>query len=108
VFHRNGKAIREDRFGREWRAARKKAKLPHKLLHDLRRNGRAGHDPRRSPPGAREQDLGPRYRLDFERYNITSIEDKLEALRRRGECVASQASASNVAQFPDSDNSPTI
>jgi integrase len=81
VFHRMGKPI--GNFAREWRSACKEAKLPGKLFHDLRRT--AVRDTIRSgtPQAVAMTISGHRIVSVFQRYNITSAEDKIEALRRR-------------------------
>jgi integrase len=81
VFHRQGKPI--GNFSKEWRSACNEAKLPGKLFHDLRRT--AVRDMIRSGTGQAVAMTisGHRTISVFQRYNITSSEDKIEALRRR-------------------------
>lgn len=81
VFHRKG--IPRVNFNRPWRRACIAAGYPDKLFHDLRRT--AVRDMIR---GGVSQHVamavsGHKTPSMFQRYNITSAEDKLEALRRR-------------------------
>jgi len=80
VFHRHGRPL--GNFTKAWRAACGKAKVPGKIFHDLRRT--AVRDMIRS--GVSQHVAmsisGHRTTSMFQRYNITSAEDKFDALRR--------------------------
>jgi len=94
VFHQSGKPFGD--FGGAWRSACKKAKLPGRLFHDLRRT--AVRDMIR---GGVSQHVamaisGHKTTSMFQRYNISSAEDKLDALHRRQTYVETRAAKSNV------------
>jgi integrase len=97
VFHRMGKPI--GNFAREWRSACKEAKLPGKLFHDLRRT--AVRDMIRSgtPQTVAMAISGHKTVAVFQRYNITSSEDKVEALRRRESYLEKREEKPNVLEM---------
>ena len=77
VFHRQGQPI--SHFYRRWRAACEAAKVPGRLLHDMRRTAirnliRAGVSER-----VAMQMCGHKTRSIFDRYNITSDKDLRQA-----------------------------
>ncbi len=79
VFHKQGRPIRE--FRKSWATACKEAGVPEKLFHDLRRTAvrnmvRAG-----VPQSVAMAISGHRTISMFLRYNITSDEDRREAIR---------------------------
>jgi integrase len=91
VFHRQG--IPRVNFNRGWRRACVAAGYPDKLFHDLRRTavrdmirGGVSQHVAMSVSGHKTPSM-------FQRYNITSSEDKLEALRRRRSYVEERATA---------------
>ena len=80
VFHISGRRIRE--FRKSWATACKEAKVPGRLFHDLRRTAvrnmvRAG-----VPQSVAMAISGHRTISMFLRYNITSDEDRREAMRK--------------------------
>jgi len=80
VFHKRGRAIVE--FKKSWASACKKAGVPGKLFHDLRRTAirnmvRAG-----VPQSVVMSISGHRTISTFLRYNITSDEDRRDAIRK--------------------------
>jgi integrase len=94
VFHRQGNRI--GNFRGKWNRAAEKAKIPGKLFHDLRRTAvrdmiRAG-----VPQAVAQTISGHRTGAVFSRYNITSAEDKIEALRRRESYLESRDSKPKV------------
>jgi len=99
VFHRQGKPL--GNFTRAWQRACDEAKVPGTLFHDLRRT--AVRDMIR---GGVSQHVamaiaGHKTPAMFQRYNITSVEDKLDALRRRQAYLEARASRSNVVALRD-------
>ncbi len=98
VFHRRGKPINEDTFGGQWRRARVKAKLPGKLFHDLRRTAARNMIRAGVAETVAMTITGHKTRAMFSRYNITSSEDKLQALRLRRAYVDSIGGESNLLE----------
>jgi integrase len=85
VFHRNGRAIKV--FRTAWKNACKKAGLAGRIPHDFHRTAvrnlvRAG-----TPERVAMQMTGHKTRSVFERYNIVSEGDLLEAARKLNEAA---------------------
>jgi integrase len=88
VFHKKGAKAGDIR--KSWDMARKGAKLPNALFHDLRRSGirnlvRAG-----VPETVAMQISGHRTRSVFDRYNVTSEKDLREAILKTDAYLARQ------------------
>jgi integrase len=88
VFHREGVPVVD--FRKPWGAACKVAKIGHRLFHDLRRTAvrnmiRAGvaQSVAMSISGHKTVSM-------FNRYNITSGADKIDALKKTSEHLAAQ------------------
>jgi integrase len=97
VFHRLGKPRLN--FGKRWRKACCAAGFPTKLFHDFRRT--AVRDLVR---GGVHQSVamditGHKTASVFKRYNITSREDKLDALHRRRDYAGTLDAKSNIQQL---------
>lgn len=88
VFHRHGRQVVE--FRREWKAACKKAHLQGRIFHDFRRTAvrnmiRAG-----VAQSVAMSISGHKTISMFNRYNITSAADKIDALRKVAGHLAEQ------------------
>ena len=95
VFHRKGEPVGD--FRKAWANALKKAGVPFRLFHDLRRTAvrnmiRAG-----VPQSVAMSISGHRTISMFNRYNITSDEDQRAALRRVDEHIHAKAEGNVVA-----------
>jgi integrase len=101
VFHLAGRP--RINFNKRWRKACRRAGLPGKLFHDFRRT--AVRDLVRSgvPETVAMTITGHKTRSVFQRYNITSREDKIDALRRRRAYLAERESTSNVVELRKAD-----
>ncbi len=96
VFHRGGRRIHPNTFGRQWRAAAIAAKVPSRIFHDLRRTAvrnmvRAG-----VPQSVAMSISGHETTAMFDRYNISDHRDKLAALEASQRFSAGESSESNV------------
>jgi len=88
VFHRSGEPVVD--FRKPWKDACKKAKIPGRLFHDLRRTAvrnmiRAG-----VPQSVAMSISGHKTVSMFLRYNITSASDRIDALRKTAKHLAAQ------------------
>lgn len=101
VFHRNGRQVAG--FRREWKEGCKKAHLTGRIFHDFRRTAvrnmiRAG-----VPQSVAMSISGHKTISMFNRYNITSGADKLDALRKTAEHLAAQPTkkeSGDVVEMP--------
>lgn len=101
IFHRNGRPLVDIR--KAWASACRKAEVPGRLFHDLRRTAvrnmvRAG-----VPQAVAMSISGHRTTSMFLRYNITSEEDKRQALRRTQAHVATQPRKRKVVSLRRTD-----
>ncbi len=97
VFHHHGRPIVD--FKKSWASACKKAGIPGKLFHDLRRTAirntvRAG-----VPQSVAMSISGHRTISTFLRYNITSDEDRREAIRKAEAYVKGTAARRGVVSM---------
>jgi integrase len=95
VFHRKGRQVGS--FYKSWRTVCKEVGVDGRLFHDLRRT--AGRNMIRAgvPETVARSITGHRTRSMFDRYNITSERDKVEALRKIDAHFESQPTTSKVA-----------
>lgn len=95
VFHREGRCIKS--FRTAWRTACKRAGLPGRIPHDLRRT--AARDYRRAGVSEAEimQLCGWRTRSVFDRYNIIDEADRAQAVARRFSTNGKQEAKSETA-----------
>jgi integrase len=94
VLHMGGRRIEGWRFNKAWNEARHAAGLDERLFHDLRRTAA-----RNMVRGGVAEEIamkvtGHRTRAMFSRYNIASLEDELEALRKARVYADSRTSVS--------------
>jgi integrase len=97
VFHRLG--VPRPNCNKIWRKACVRAGYPNKLLHDFRRT--AVRDLVRGgvPESVAMTVTGHKTRSVFQRHNITTREDKLEALRRRHSYVEARSERPTVVKM---------
>jgi integrase len=102
VFHRKGRPIPTTTFNVQFREARQKASVSSgRFFHDFRRTAARNMIRGGVPQSVAMRVTGHRSDSMFRRYDIASVEDKLEALRRAREYAKSRAAVSeNVREFP--------
>lgn len=102
VFHRNGQPLGVGAIRSAWKRATKRAGVPGRLVHDLRRS--AARDLRRAgvSEGLIMRLCGWRTRSMFDRYNVVSEEDLAEAVARR----FSQSNGKQAANTPPAAATP--
>jgi len=100
VFHADGRPVGEANFEKLWRRARVDAGLPEKLFHDFRRTASRNMIRAGVPQAVAMKITGHKTDSMFRRYNVTSSDDKREALRRVNAYVESLPAESNVTAFP--------
>ena len=99
VFHFRGRPTPETTIRRWWLEACTKAALPGRLFHDLRRSSVRDMIRGGVPQTVAMTISGHKTASMFARYDITSMADKVEALKLRQRYVESQAGESNVSAF---------
>jgi integrase len=101
VFHRNGQPISKPTFNRQFAEARKQAGVPGKLFHDLRRTAARNMIRGGVPQSIAKRVTGHRSDSMFQRYDIASMDDKLEAIQKaRAHAATRAAVGDNVTAFP--------
>jgi len=101
VFHRAGRPIPTSTFNTQFRKACQAAGVsPGRLFHDLRRTAARNLIRAGVPQAVAKTITGHRSDSMFSRYNITAMDDKLEALRRAHTYAQSRvAVGENVSLF---------
>lgn len=102
VFHlRDGQPISYDYMSELWEEARGAAGLQGKLFHDYRRTAARNMIRGGVAQAVAKSITGHKTDSMFSRYNITSNDDKRDALKKLREHLSSSGkAASNVAEFP--------
>lgn len=96
VFHRGGRRIHPNTFGRQWRAAATAGKVPSRIFHDLRRTAVRNMIRGGAPQSVAMSISGHETTAMFGRYNISDQRDKLAALEAAQRFTAGESSESNV------------
>src|SRR5260370_11454514 len=88
-------------LNRQFAEARKQAGVPGKLFHDLRRTAARNMIRGGVPQSIAKRVTGHRSDSMFQRYDIASMDDKLEAIQKaRGYAATLAAVGENVTPFP--------
>jgi integrase len=82
IFHQDGRRV-SDKYGRAWRIAGTEAKVPERVVYDLRRTALRNNVRAGIPERVAMALSGHRTRSTFDRYNIVSGEDLREAVEKR-------------------------
>ncbi len=98
VFHESGSPLSQSVFAKRWARARTAAGLPGCLFHDLRRSAIRALVRSGVSETVAMAISGHLTRSVFDRYNITSTEDTLAALRQQSTFLRNQPKT-NVAEF---------
>jgi integrase len=93
VFHHNGEPLRD--FYDSWRAACDAAGLPGRHLHDFRRTAARLYVRTGTPERVAMEILGHRTRSVFDRYNVSSEDDRQQAAIRAGARPVGEALGKN-------------
>lgn len=97
VFHRGGQPVAVSTFNRQFALAREAAGVAGRIFHDFRRTAARNMVRAGVPQSVAKRVTGHRSDSMFSRYDITSVEDKLDALRRAREYAEGRAGVtSNV------------
>jgi len=99
VFHENGRPLSQSVFAKRWAKAREAAGMSTRLFHDLRRSAVRNLIRSGVPEVVAMSISGHVTRSVFDRYNITSTADTLQALEKQREYVANAVGESNVSAF---------
>ena len=108
VFHRGGRPIPTSTFNTQFAEARKKAGVVGALFHDLRRTAARNMIRGGVPRSIAKRVTGHRSDSMFQRSDVASMDDKLEALRKARVYAAERVKISqNLAAFPASADTQT-
>jgi integrase len=101
VFHRDGKPIPGTTFGVQFREAKKKAGISSgRIFHDLRRTAARNMIRGGVPQSVAMRVTGHRSDAMFRRYDIASLDDKADALKKAREYARIRAAVGeNVSAF---------
>jgi len=103
VFHVNGKPMPTSTFNTWFRQARDRAGVVGRIPHDLRRTAARNMIRGGVPQSIAKRVTGHRSDSMFQRYDVASMDDKLEALRKARIYAAERVAISqNLAAFPAS------
>lgn len=97
VFHRNGDQIKS--YDKAWRAACKKAGYPGKLVHGFRRTVARNMTRAGVTETVAMSVTGHKTHSMFQRYNITSQEDKKQALSATKQYLKDKAKGKKILQL---------
>lgn len=99
MFHKGGKPVGDSNFTKRWQTARKAAGLAGKIFHDCRRTAARNMIRTGVQQTVAMKITGHKTDAIFRRYDITSSEDKRDALRRQREYLAGQPKKNNVTEI---------